>query len=96
VGSGIGGVIALLVGTKKEFATTFTSFFLDCPKFFKLDFWKKLGLWLKTPYDEAPLTSAMKTLFGETTTLYQSIFSSNPLVVIFSFFLLQYAYIYCD
>jgi hypothetical protein len=81
VGSGIGGVVALTVGIKRDFAKSYTQFFFDCPqKVFKLDFWKKLGIWVKSTYDDKPVIQAMKELFGENLSLSQCSAPNNCLV----------------
>jgi patatin-like phospholipase/acyl hydrolase len=67
VGSGIGGVIALIIALKKESPSYFVEYFLDySQKIFKNDTFTKIEDWDKYKYDSKSLIATMKELFGET------------------------------
>jgi patatin-like phospholipase/acyl hydrolase len=68
VGSGIGGIVALIIALKKEPASNYVDYFLDYPqKIFKSDTFMRIGSWEKYKYDSKSLVATMRELFGEMT-----------------------------
>jgi len=83
VGSGIGAVVGLAAGIKRDFMNSYTQFFLECPqKIFKLDFWKKLGIWINSKYDDKPVINALQELFENTLTMSRCALPNNCLVAV--------------
>jgi patatin-like phospholipase/acyl hydrolase len=70
VGSGVGGVVALLVGLKRQPVSHYADFFMEYPqKIFKADFLTKLGIWIKYKYSSKTLKAVFQEMFGESTML---------------------------
>jgi patatin-like phospholipase/acyl hydrolase len=66
VGSGIGGIIALLVGLKREPVSNYVDFFMDYPqKLFKTDLISKIIAQKKYKYSSKSLKTLFQELFGE-------------------------------
>jgi patatin-like phospholipase/acyl hydrolase len=66
VGSGIGGVVALIVSVRDYSPNKLLEFFLDYPqKVFKANIFTKIGFWIKYKYENKHLIAAAKELFGE-------------------------------
>jgi hypothetical protein len=66
VGSGIGGIVALLVSLKRDPVSSYADFFMEYPqKIFKGDLLTKLGIWIKYKYSSKSLKTVFQELFGE-------------------------------
>lgn len=66
VGSGIGGVVALIVSVRDYSPNKLLEFFLDYPqKVFKANIFTKIGFWIRYKYENKHLIAAAKELFGE-------------------------------
>jgi patatin-like phospholipase/acyl hydrolase len=81
VGSGVGGIVALLVGLKRESVSNYADFFMEYPqRIFKGDFLTKLGIWIKYKYSSKTLKTVFQEMFGETITLCRCCGPENALV----------------
>jgi patatin-like phospholipase/acyl hydrolase len=68
VGSGVGGIVALLVGLKREPVSNYVNFFMEYPqKLFKGDLLTKMGIWIKYKYSSKTLKTLFQEMFGEST-----------------------------
>jgi patatin-like phospholipase/acyl hydrolase len=68
VGSGIGGLIALLVALKRDPVSNYTDLFLEYPqRIFKGDVFVKLGFWSKYKYKTKFIQAIAEELFGDIT-----------------------------
>jgi patatin-like phospholipase/acyl hydrolase len=68
VGSGVGGIVALLVGLKRETVSNYVNFFMEYPqKLFKDDFLTKIAFWAKYKHDPKNLKTLFQEMFGEST-----------------------------
>jgi patatin-like phospholipase/acyl hydrolase len=66
VGSGIGGVVALIVSTRDYSPNTLLEFFFNYPqKVFKANIFTKIGFWIKYKYENKHLIAATKELLGD-------------------------------
>jgi hypothetical protein len=68
VGSGVGGIVALLVGLKRETVSNYVNFFMEYPqKLFKGDLLTKIAFWAKYKYPSKTLKAFFQEKFGEST-----------------------------
>jgi patatin-like phospholipase/acyl hydrolase len=65
-GSGIGGIVALILGLKRESATNNSDFFLEYPqKIFRGMVFTKLGFWSKYKYKSKNIQALAEELFND-------------------------------
>jgi hypothetical protein len=87
VGSGVGGIVALLVGLKREPVSNYVDFFMEYPqKIFKGDLLTKMGIWIKYKYSSKTLKTVFQEMFGEST-MSQCCGPENTLVCFKNLFL---------
>jgi patatin-like phospholipase/acyl hydrolase len=88
VGSGMGGIVALIVSIKSHYSPEkMFEFFFDYPnKIFKANLITKLHFWIKNKYGSKQLIATTKELFGEDFCFNTSSSDQTTFVHFFFFF----------